>query len=119
MGDKVRTDVADKLSLIFGGRDKVGRIGGDEFSAFMPIKKDKADAEEFAKVCCSEIENTYTARGSSVHVSVSVGIAFYPDGGNDYEELYKNADKALYRCKKGGKNTYAVYSKEESIYEED
>ena len=113
MGDKVLTDVAKKLSLIFGGTDKVGRIGGDEFSAFLPIKKEKEDIVEYAKVACSEIDNTYSAHGSSVHVSVSVGIAFYPGDGGDYEALYKNADLALYKCKSSGKNTYAVYSKEE------
>lgn len=119
MGDKVLTDVAKKLSLIFGGIDKVGRIGGDEFSAFVPMDKNEEAAVEYAKVACAEIENTYSAHGESVHVSVSVGIAFYPGDGSDYEQLYKNADSALYRCKKSGKNTYAVYSKEESNYEED
>ena len=64
-------------------------------------------------VACSEIDNTYSAHGSSVHVSVCVGIAFYPGDGSDYEALYKNADLALYKCKSSGKNSYAVYSKEE------
>ena len=119
MGDKVLIDVAKKLSLIFGGNDMVGRIGGDEFSAYVPLDKGSENVEDFAKVTCAEISDTYSAHGKSVHVSVSVGIAFYPDDGSDIEEVYRNADHALYKCKSGGKNTYAVYSKEESNYEED
>ena len=114
MGDKVLTDTADKLAEIFSSRESVGRIGGDEFSAFVSYEGDNTTATDIAARICESIEQTYTAHGVSVHVSVSVGIAVYPEGGNDYEELYRNADKALYSVKSSGKNMYALYSSEEA-----
>ena len=112
MGDKVLAETADTLARIFGSRECVGRIGGDEFSAFLPCGTDIAKAAETAKTICSDIEHTYSAHGSSVRVTVSVGVAIYPANGSDYEQLYRSADKALYKVKGSGKNTYELYSEE-------
>ncbi|SDA20657.1 diguanylate cyclase (GGDEF) domain-containing protein [Ruminococcus sp. YE71] len=113
MGDKVLVDTADKLSEIFGSRESVGRIGGDEFSAFLRCGGNIETVEKTAEKICTEMNKEYTAHGASVSVSVSVGIALYPASGRDYEELYRNADSALYKVKGSGKNMYALYSGEE------
>jgi diguanylate cyclase (GGDEF)-like protein len=113
MGDRVLTETADTLSGIFGSRDNVGRIGGDEFSALLRFGGDIDKITSAAQRVCKEMNKTYAAHGASVNVSVSVGIALYPASGRDYEELYHNADKALYKVKGSGKNTYALYSGEE------
>lgn len=112
MGDKVLVDTAEKLAEIFGGPESVGRIGGDEFSAFLRYGGDMDKLEAAAARICKELERDYTARGNTVKTSVSVGIAVFPASGRDYEELYRNADKALYKAKGGGKNMYALYSGE-------
>lgn len=112
MGDKVLTDTADTLAEIFGSRENVGRIGGDEFSALLS-SGDIDMVKKAAERVCAEMNRTYTAHDASVTASVSVGIALYPANGRDYEELYRNADKALYKVKGGGKNMYAFYSGEE------
>ena len=113
MGDKVLTDTADKLSEIFGSRDMVGRIGGDEFSAMLRCGGNIELISKTAARICKEMDKTYSAHGNSVNVSVSVGIALYPASGKDYEELYRNADKALYKVKGSGKNMYELHSGEE------
>jgi len=118
MGDKVLTDVADKLSDIFGNKECVGRIGGDEFSAFFSGTNltQKEVAERGAEIC-KRMQETYSAFNTEVHVSVSIGAAIYPADGTDYETLYKNADKALYQVKENGKNMYALYQKEETAHD--
>lgn len=113
MGDKVLVDTADTISDIFGGRENVGRIGGDEFSAFLHFGGDIDKITLCAERVCKEMNREYSAHGDTVSVSVSVGIAIYPASGRDYEELYRNADKALYKVKGSGKNMYALYSEEE------
>ena len=118
MGDKVLTDVADKLSDIFGNKECVGRIGGDEFSAFFCGTEltEKEVAERGAEIC-KRMQETYSAFDTEVHVSVSIGASIYPADGTDYETLYKNADKALYQVKENGKNMYALYRKEETTHD--
>ena len=115
MGDKVLKDVADKLSEIFGSRETVGRIGGDEFAAF--FKADGLTRQQVAErgaQLCKRMQETYTSYTAQVNVSVSIGISFCPDDGNDLETLYRNADSALYKVKENGKNMYALYKKEET-----
>ena len=118
MGDQVLSDVAKKLCIVFSDKDCVGRIGGDEFAAFLSLSNDgrklgRSIIENKAKAICSQIQETYHNRRKSVNVSSSVGVAIYPTAGHDYETLYRNADKALYKIKENGKNAYSIYSEEE------
>ncbi|MBQ3841587.1 MAG: diguanylate cyclase [Ruminiclostridium sp.] len=118
MGDQVLSDVAKKLCIVFSDKDCVGRIGGDEFAAFLSLSNDgrklgRSIIENKAKAICNQMQETYRARKKSVNVSSSVGVAIYPSAGRDYETLYKNADKALYKVKENGKNMYSIYSEEE------
>lgn len=115
MGDQVLTDAAGKLRGIFHSTDLIGRIGGDEFAAFLhcPREKDidlhrlmQQRAEAIIRELCQE----YEANGKKVQVSASVGMAIYPDHGSDYKSLYEHADKALYTAKRGGKNRYEEYA---------
>ena len=119
MGDQVLSDVAKKLCVVFSDQDCVGRIGGDEFAAFLRLSSNARDKgmtiiEGKAKAICTQMQETYYARKKSVAVSSSVGVAIYPTAGKDYETLYRNADKALYSVKENGKNNYSIYSSEKN-----
>ncbi|MBR0483200.1 MAG: diguanylate cyclase [Oscillospiraceae bacterium] len=118
MGDQVLSDVANKLSIIFGNKNIVGRIGGDEFSAFLLIENtESVKAEQLitqkASLICERLKENYNAYKLEVNVSASVGIAICPRSGSAYDVLYKKADTALYHVKKNGKHTYAFYQEEE------
>ncbi len=108
-GDIVLTQLADLLKPLFRADDIVGRIGGDEF--FVLIKNFKyvdivrAKAEEI----CRLFRKTYTEDGFSVTISASIGIAFCPEHGAEFDELYRAADTALYKTKANGKNGYSIY----------
>ncbi|MBE6875383.1 MAG: diguanylate cyclase [Ruminococcus sp.] len=123
MGDQVLSDVADKLSVIFGNKNIVGRIGGDEFAAFLLIEnaepsKAKQLITQKASLICERLKENYNAYKLEVHVSASVGIAICPRHGSAYDVLYKKADTALYHVKKNGKHIYAFYQEEEHHEEE-
>lgn len=114
IGDQVLVDAARKLRTIFRNTDLIGRIGGDEFAAFLHCTRDididlhhlmKHRAEAVIRELCQE----YEANGKQVQVSASVGMAIYPDHGSNYKALYEHADKALYSAKRGGKNRYEAY----------
>ncbi len=109
-GDAVLSELADKLKEVFRGDDIVGRIGGDEFIAFMKNAEDVKVIEAKAQKILKLFANTYKGIKDEHHsISGSVGIALFPKDGSSFESLYKNADIALYHSKSIGKNSYSFY----------
>lgn len=107
-GDAVLCELADKLKKIFRADDIVGRIGGDEYVAYMKncnsINKAKEKAEEILR----EFQITHNGLNEEGYsISGSVGISTYPKDGQSFIELYKSASAALYQAKGQGKNAYA------------
>lgn len=109
MGDRVLSDTARKLRTIFRDIDIIGRIGGDEFAAFLRCPGE-TDINELkrrrAETIIKELKEVYEANGHKVQVSASVGVAGFPVDGGDYKSLYAKADTALYAAKREGKNRY-------------
>ncbi len=108
-GDQVLKEIALRLETAFRVSDIVGRIGGDEFLVFVKNLPEYITAEEEA----AKIENVFRdfKIGEYVKYSVtaSVGVSAYPEDGTTFNELYVNADKAVYIAKKRGKNRAVVY----------
>lgn len=109
-GDAVLCDLADRLRGIFRSDDIVGRIGGDEFIAYMrtcpSVHKAKEKAEEILKA----FRITYNSSSDEKYsISGSVGIAMFPNDGDSFELLYNHADIALYQAKLNGKNSQMLY----------
>ncbi|MEG0629384.1 MAG: diguanylate cyclase [Christensenellaceae bacterium] len=111
-GDMVLSELAQKLNALFRNQDIIGRIGGDEFSVFLKNMKDEELAVIKAQEICQSLENSYRVENRKYRISASVGIAIYKKHGTTFEELYKNADTALYNAKETGKNKHAVYTSE-------
>ncbi len=108
-GDIVLTQLADHLKTLFRSNDIIGRIGGDEFIVLL---RDYSSLEliiKKAKGICSLFNKVYTEDSVSVEMSASVGISLFPDHGKSFNELYNNADIALYHVKSSGKNNYKIY----------
>jgi diguanylate cyclase (GGDEF)-like protein len=61
------------------------------------------------KEIIQELHTPFEIHSNEVSISTSVGIAFYPDYGEDLETLIRNADMAMYTAKQHGKNTYHIY----------
>lgn len=107
-GDKVIADFAHRLKQNFRQDDIVGRIGGDEFVAFIAVGSSELvnrKAEELIKTLHYEFQDGH------IHclISSSIGISFAPEAGKDFDSLYKKADIALYQAKAEGKGKYVIY----------
>ncbi len=112
MGDEVLREVSGKISTLFRDNDIVGRIGGDEFVAFLKGTVNQNTIKNKAKKICSDIRKTYTAENKvSIDISSSIGIALAPKDGVDFESLFSFADLAMYASKSSGKNTFTLYDK--------
>ena len=119
IGDMAIVDAAKKLSLIFSEKDFISRFGGDEFCILLRFSKNLTDEEisriihEKAQNLCKLLREDYFDDKAVISVSASIGIAFYPENGTTYEELFKSADSALYEVKKNGKNGFNFFEKKE------
>lgn len=90
--------------------DYLARIGGDEFTFIIPDISDKKITTEITERILNLFKEPFRISDREIFISTSIGIAFYPDDGNDVETLLKNADAAMYKAKKLGKNTFRYYS---------
>lgn len=106
-GDKVLRTVAEKIKSCVRSTDVVGRIGGDEFIVFLNGISGRNAALKKAEEIDRKIQNSCIG----YPVTVSIGIAQFPEDGSEYDVLIKRADQALYYSKNKGKNRYTFYDK--------
>ncbi len=111
-GDMVLKDVATNLRRCFRQDDVIGRIGGDEFLVLAKNLDDEKIIIERAQDILSAFTNEYKGGNKSYKVSASIGIAKAIEHGENFEELYEAADKALYQSKLKGKDCYTIYTDE-------
>lgn len=111
-GDEVLITVADILKDAVGERGVVGRIGGDEMMIFLERIVDRADLKSILRTVRSNVEWAYKGNKEDLNLSCSIGVAAWPDNAQDYDTLFKIADKMLYRAKENGKNRYIIYTPE-------
>ena len=110
-GDVVLESTANIIYSNFSANDIVSRISGDEFLVYFPYFGDEARlCEHIDKMLVRFRE--YMEERDGHKCSFSVGAALFPRDGRNFEELYRNADIALYYAKKSGKNQYAIYQKD-------
>lgn len=107
-GDKFLIALAAVLKKNFRESDIVGRVGGDEFFAFMRNVSDISKIEMKAKELLSAIQSICISY-PGVKLSGSIGISIYPEHGRLLEEIYSKADEALYQAKRKGKNQYVLF----------
>ena len=106
-GDAVLKGVAQRLVAAARETDTVVRVGGDEFLIIMGDLKEKSAAEIVAKKLLSVLIKPFDYNGDDAHIGASIGIALFPDNGEDGEVILKKADQAMYQIKKSGKNNFA------------
>ncbi|MCR4925997.1 MAG: sensor domain-containing diguanylate cyclase [Clostridiales bacterium] len=109
-GDEVLRAVSQRLLAIFRSSDIVGRIGGDEFVAFLQDLTEGYSAVKKAEQLKSIFAKPFKIGDKEYKVSGSIGISLYPQDATGYYELFKKADDALYRCKNNGKNDFAFFN---------
>ncbi len=90
----------------------IARQGGDEFTVNLVDLKDPKDAAKVAERILIELSKPFVLEGQELSVTASVGIALYPQNGQNAETLLKNADVALYQAKAAGKNAFKFFADE-------
>jgi diguanylate cyclase (GGDEF)-like protein len=111
-GDIVLQQVATRLLQVLRGSDTVARLGGDEFAILLTAVSGKAGVVIAAQKIMEAIHQTLKIDGRVLHVGTSLGIAIFPEHGDDPEKLLRCADVAMY-CAKRAKGGYAIYDVEQ------
>lgn len=108
MGAFVIAEVGKLLGEICRDKGQACRYGGDEFIAYLG-NASKEEAVEFGRKICEAVRGHAFAReGVAVRVSISVGVASYPEDGKTLDAVVRAADEALYRAKDKGRDTVSV-----------
>ncbi len=113
-GDKVLVYLFKRMANTFRENDIIGRIGGDEFIVFLKNTTDTETINHKADMLLNGLDEDFKDEtGVKCNVTISVGISVSPMHGVDFDGLYKNADLALYKSKRLGKNRYTIYNNDE------
>jgi diguanylate cyclase len=98
-GDQLLLQVGQRLQAALRQVDTVARLGGDEFAVLLPRIASAEGAVAVARKLQAALEEPFPLDGLTVDVEASIGVALYPEHGNDPEELLQRADIAMYTAK--------------------
>lgn len=108
-GDKFLVEVGSRLCKLSSSRFMVARLGGDEFAILMKSASDIEKISEDLDKITNTISSKVSLNGMEISLSASIGIALYPKDGENFDELLKNADIAMYWAKTHGKHKYVFF----------
>ncbi len=111
-GDDLLCQVAERLQNCLRPSDLIARYGGDEFTIVSGGLSSTDDIFIIANKLFEAISFPFSLPGQEVFVALSMGISVYPGNGSNTEVLLKNADTAMYRAKKNGRNHFQFYNPE-------
>jgi diguanylate cyclase (GGDEF)-like protein/PAS domain S-box-containing protein len=111
-GDSLLKEMAERLTGCLREADTVARLGGDEFVVILPELAEPASAETIADKILAACAAPFQLGPNEVFVAGSIGIAIYPDDGEDAQVLMRNSDAAMYRAKKEGRATFRFFTPE-------
>ena len=108
-GDRVLTEIGDRLRLLTGESGFIARLGGDEFTLVFPFSGPVAEIESRASRLVSQFQRPLQVDRREIAVGVSCGAAVFPEHGGDAASLLRAADAALFRAKELGRNRLCIY----------
>jgi diguanylate cyclase (GGDEF)-like protein/PAS domain S-box-containing protein len=112
VGDLLLKEVSRRIRAAIRQSDVLARISGDEFVIVLEDLPDEDAPEHVARKILEEVRRAFQIEGNEIHVSGSLGLALYPEDGEDAETLLKNADAAMYHAKELGRNGLRAFSME-------
>lgn len=115
-GDAVLRALVGRLKTAARKTDTVARIGGDEFIILMEDLSAPLYANDVAQRLVESMRLPFELLGHSLVVTVSIGIAIYPNDDSDLSRLLAKADSAMYEAKANGRNSFRIYSDASAVF---
>ncbi len=110
-GDDLLKQVADRLLIIINDKERVFRLGGDEFQIIFPNCSDRDELSQIAHDIIYSLSQPYAIENSRCDIGASLGLAIGPEDGLTSSDLMRNVDLALYAAKDNGRGCYRFFSK--------
>lgn len=110
-GDEVILTFAHALRRWVGNSGMVGRIGGDEFMVMLDVKTVE-ELRCILKGVRQELEWAFVEKAPAYRFTTSIGVAYFPTDADNYDKLFRTADKTLYIAKEKGRDRFIIYNKE-------
>ncbi|WP_319559705.1 EAL domain-containing protein [Marispirochaeta sp.] len=111
IGDRLLMEIGKILSKSFRRDDSVSRLEGDKFGVLLTDVSRTEHVLDIVKKTLDLFAEPVTILGERIRVSVSIGVAVYPDDGFNEEMLIKNSETALFMAKERGRSTYQMYNR--------
>ena len=111
-GDELLVQVAERFKSNLRDSDTIARLGGDEFTVIVFDTHCADDARRIARKLLQSLSEPFQIRGHLFSLGASIGVALYPQDGEDVATLQKHADVAMYHVKRAGKRDVHLYSPE-------
>lgn len=109
IGDQLLIKVSMRLKSALRANDFIARLGGDEFAIIMTDFEQEHHAGVVARKIMNVLKKPHTIDNYEMTATASIGVALFPQSGEDAQTLLKNADIAMYRAKDSGKNNYQYH----------
>ncbi len=109
-GDLILKELAKRLVQLHSNEASIYRLGGDEFIILVHSFEETNQVDRMAVKILKELKKPIEIEGSSSFTTVSIGVSIFPEHGNSMDELFKNADIAVYKAKEAGKNKIMIYN---------
>lgn len=109
IGDELLVKFAQRLHSFLDPDQKLIRIGGDEFLLILE-NFSVSRIERVAESALQCIQESFNVSGKEINISASLGVAYYPEHGDDLQDLLINAEAAMMQSKEQGRNTYSIFN---------
>jgi diguanylate cyclase (GGDEF)-like protein/PAS domain S-box-containing protein len=109
VGDELLRRVGERLKQQIRDTDTLARFGGDEFVLMLSDVESVDDVRTGARRCIEALGSPIRINEHEINITPSIGVSVFPADGEDFDQLIKNADTAMYRAKESGRNQYRLF----------